>query len=68
MRTSTTHPLGTKERVCGGEPRDIRAPLDTKLPAKVTLVTGTTIGFAKGDEQEAAEEAEGILARKTKEE
>jgi hypothetical protein len=32
------------------------------------LVTGTTIGFAKGDEQEAAEEAEGILARKTKEE
>lgn len=49
-----------KERVCGGVPNDIGTPLATMLPAKVTLVTGITIGFANCEEQEAAEEAEGI--------
>jgi len=43
------------------------APLETILPANVTLVTGTTIGLANGDEQEAAKEAEGTRARETKE-
>jgi len=52
-----------KARCCGGEPRDSEAPLDTMLSAKVTLVTGITIGSAK---QFEANEGLRIRARSTK--
>lgn len=53
-----------KARFCGGEPRASEAPLDTMLSARVTLVTGITIGSADGAEQfEAAEEVEAMKAR-----
>lgn len=63
---AVTHPVGMKENRCGGVPRDIGTPLDTILLAKVTLVTGSTIGLADGGEHEAVEEADGTRTRKTK--
>ncbi len=53
-----------KARFCGGEPKEIEAPLDTMLSAKVTLVTGITIGCA--EEHLAANKGEGIRAKSTK--